>query len=1132
MIIINSADSAKFELNGIEYPRNFICIKQGSDSIAIHNAYDTRHQLLGSTKYYQVTVDDVIYSNQSDLMSALATVLFAKNVFIENPDTVPSTTASLEEKITIVNGDAAIIGDSSDGGKIKKTAWFNVWDNYLKGKVNTLLATFKSDNFLDFTSSGQIQLNSKIPLSQKGFANGVATLGADAKIPSNQINFGSLSGTVAEGDKFIQLSGTDDGKRITGSLEFDTSAVGNNGIYTEFTDENGDDAPFLSYVSLISALNNGGVRLESQNNYNSNNGTIFLNSLGAYVSGNGDFVGLIGEQYFNPVSGNSYVQKTYVDSVGNTLNDSIDLKIPLSQKAAANGVATLGADSKIPNNQLPALAITETFPVASQAAMLALSTAEQGDVCIRTDLNKSFILSQTPSSTLANWKELLTPTDSVTSVDGQVGVVNLSGLYTSFNYVDNKAFLKSLPQGSKFNTDLPSTYPTGISSVFANQDVSNGFPNNYGSILTVRSFDAVEGGTLQIAGGYSLGELSDNLKWRFSNNSTNNWGNWKNLANDTDVVHKTGNENIFGYKYFSNGVIGFASSGDSIALISNTSNILGSGSSIDLNTYVYGNNPYSIWTNGSKRFSIAGNGDASFTHTVSGADGTASNHFVTKAQLDLKSNDSDVVHKTGNEFVDGTKTFTGTYTKFLLDGNDANSNGFIQSTANYLAFGTLNDKPLKLYSSGMPIANVDSNGMIVSNKVGVQGSESGGMYIQNVGSAASSILRKLSTSWYGDTFDYNVYRGDSGDISKASFSYNGQDVVTIGSSGLLKSNGLIYNYGNYVTTDLNDIRTAGFYLVDGANRPTSTDIYFLTVESNQGTSAHQTATSYGVGSEPKGIIYSRVYGGSVWSDWEKIVVESVANGKYFDKNYLIVKTSTNANTIGEGTKTEYLSGSNQPTGTTDGSLFTMAYSDFYVNQMFADWRTNKWFTRSKDGSTWLNWKELAHTDSFNGIYVPTSGNTTIAGTKTFSSSPIIPNATASNHALSAGQADGLYQPIYENTEWVTLSHSLPASYSDVVLQYKIKDNHYIIDFKATCTGTAVVGIDDNYLVSSNLPNIDSEKLRKIVLDNFEESSNAGLLSFRLISSGEPETGVDLYCNLRDTSVGGTQFRAILPILKM
>jgi hypothetical protein len=100
------------------------------------------------------------------------------------------------------------------------------------------------------------------------------------------------------------------------------------------------------------------------------------------------------------------------------------LLIPLTQKAAANGVASLDGSGLIPTAQLPPLAITDTTVVASQAAMLAL-TAEPGDVAIRSDLNKSFILQTSPASTLGNWKELLTPTDAVLSVDGLTGAVSL-----------------------------------------------------------------------------------------------------------------------------------------------------------------------------------------------------------------------------------------------------------------------------------------------------------------------------------------------------------------------------------------------------------------------------------------------------------------------------------------------------------------------------------------------------------------------------------------------------------------------------------------------------------------------------------------------------------------------------------
>lgn len=105
-----------------------------------------------------------------------------------------------------------------------------------------------------------------------------------------------------------------------------------------------------------------------------------------------------------------------------------NLLIPLTQRAAANGVATLDAGSKIPSVQLPPLAVNETFTVASQAAMLAL-TAQRGDLAIRTDTNQRFVLSTDSPSTLADWI-VLADTDAVLTVDGLPGpTVSLAPFY-------------------------------------------------------------------------------------------------------------------------------------------------------------------------------------------------------------------------------------------------------------------------------------------------------------------------------------------------------------------------------------------------------------------------------------------------------------------------------------------------------------------------------------------------------------------------------------------------------------------------------------------------------------------------------------------------------------------------------
>ena len=126
------------------------------------------------------------------------------------------------------------------------------------------------------------------------------------------------------------------------------------------------------------------------------------------------------------VSLNSQKITNLADPTSN--QDAVTLKYLTDQKGANNGIASLDGSGLIPTSQLPALAITTTQVVNSEANMLAL-TAQTGDVAVRTDVNKSFILTASPASTLGNWQELLTPTDAVLSVDGNTGAISLSGTY-------------------------------------------------------------------------------------------------------------------------------------------------------------------------------------------------------------------------------------------------------------------------------------------------------------------------------------------------------------------------------------------------------------------------------------------------------------------------------------------------------------------------------------------------------------------------------------------------------------------------------------------------------------------------------------------------------------------------------
>lgn len=92
---------------------------------------------------------------------------------------------------------------------------------------------------------------------------------------------------------------------------------------------------------------------------------------------------------------------------------------------ASGNVVAVGSDGKIPTAVIPSLAISDIHEVSSQSAMLAL-TAQTGDVAVRTDENKTYMLKASPASTLANWVLLRTPTDAVLSVNGQTGAITLT----------------------------------------------------------------------------------------------------------------------------------------------------------------------------------------------------------------------------------------------------------------------------------------------------------------------------------------------------------------------------------------------------------------------------------------------------------------------------------------------------------------------------------------------------------------------------------------------------------------------------------------------------------------------------------------------------------------------------------
>jgi hypothetical protein len=96
------------------------------------------------------------------------------------------------------------------------------------------------------------------------------------------------------------------------------------------------------------------------------------------------------------------------------LQTALDAKLDDSQRGAANGVASLGADGKVPSSELPALAFTNVTVVASIAARDALTGMAEGDVAKVTG-GRSYIWDGT------TWVEL-DSLDGVQSVGAGTGI--------------------------------------------------------------------------------------------------------------------------------------------------------------------------------------------------------------------------------------------------------------------------------------------------------------------------------------------------------------------------------------------------------------------------------------------------------------------------------------------------------------------------------------------------------------------------------------------------------------------------------------------------------------------------------------------------------------------------------------
>jgi hypothetical protein len=241
----------------------------------------------------------------------------------------------------------------------------------------------------------------------------------------------------------------------------------------------------------------------------------------------------------------------------------------------------LDENNKVPAEYLPAISITDVMAAADEAAMLALD-AQRGDVAIRTDIDKTFILSTDDPAVLVNWKEIKSGL-SVHSINGKTGVA--VQLTTKDIPEDQNEYFTSQRARAAF------TAGTGI-NISSEGQISN--TDNTLQAITENGFST--NSRMRITG--SSGEI--------------------NSGTGLELLYTANKAEIFAIDRNPGG--GYKS----LAI---------NGSKLLLNNEIAGQNGNVLIGSGAPEARLGVGGDGAFTGNVSGSDATQPTHFVTYQQL-------------------------------------------------------------------------------------------------------------------------------------------------------------------------------------------------------------------------------------------------------------------------------------------------------------------------------------------------------------------------------------------------------------------------------------------------------------------------------------------------------------------
>ena len=286
----------------------------------------------------------------------------------------------------------------------------NIADSIIGYVTPTMLSAKTFD-----TISISNRINTKLNASILGVPNGAASLNADGTIPSSQLPPVALSSTSVVGSD-AAMTGLS--SAIVGSIAIRTDLNKNFVLSALPASTLGNWIELLTPAAPVQTVNGytGSVNITQ-------------NDIGlSDVNNTSD----LSKPISNATQAALATKISSADAAA-----ALNLKLDANKVGAVNGVASLNALGKVPTDQIPAISFSSVKVLGSQAEMLALSSAVVGSVVIRTDVNKNFVLSATPASSLGNWIELLTPAPPVQTVNGYTGNISITKTDLGLGNVQN-----------------------------------------------------------------------------------------------------------------------------------------------------------------------------------------------------------------------------------------------------------------------------------------------------------------------------------------------------------------------------------------------------------------------------------------------------------------------------------------------------------------------------------------------------------------------------------------------------------------------------------------------------------------------------------------------------------------------